>query len=80
MLYLSGIWGPLLRSTYTKENQGLKFQLILGLVKNVLAVVFCTTKLKKGFWAALKAWEQTSKASPSPNLVKSPNLTTFKIK
>ena len=30
MLYLSGLWGPRLRSMYTKENHGLKFQFILG--------------------------------------------------
>ena len=45
MLLLSGLWGPLLRSMYIKENQKLECQFILGMLKIVLAVVFRTTKL-----------------------------------
>ena len=37
--------GPLLRSMYIKENRGLKFQFLLGMLKFVLAVMFYTTKL-----------------------------------
>ena len=46
---------------YTKENQGLKFQFILG-----------NDRKHPGssvFWAALQALRQTPSASPSPNVV-----------
>ena len=36
-----------------KKNQGLKFQFILGRLENVLAVVFCTTRLGKTVFGVL---------------------------
>ena len=55
---------------YIKENQGLKFQFILGNAKNRLGsnVPYHQAREQR-FWADLKAWEQTPKASPSPILV-----------
>ena len=57
-------------SKYIKENQGLKFQFLLGDGKKRLGsyVSYHQTREQR-FWAALKAWEQTPKASPSPILV-----------
>ena len=70
MLQLSGLWGPLLRSMYIKENQRLKFQFILGNAKTRLGSnVPYQQAREQGFWADLKAWEQTPKNSPSPILV-----------
>ena len=55
---------------YIKENQGLKFQFILGDAKKRLgsSVLNYQTRVQR-FWADLKAWEHTPKASPSPILV-----------
>ena len=70
MLLLSGLWGPLLRSMYIKENQKLKCQFILGNAKNRLgSSVSYYQAWEQRFWADLKSWEQVPKASPSPNLV-----------
>ena len=70
MLLLSGLWGPLLRSMYIKENQKLKCQFILRNAKNCLgSSVLYYQAWKQRFWADLKAWEQVPKASPSPILV-----------
>ena len=70
MLLLSGLWGPLLRSIYIKENQKLKCQFILGNAKNCLgSSVSYYQAREQRFWADLKAWEQVPKASPSPLLV-----------
>ena len=70
MLLLSGLWGPLLRSMYIKENQKLKCQYILGNAKNCLgSSVSYYQAWEQRFWADLKAWEQVPKASPSPILV-----------
>ena len=44
-LHGSGLRGPLLRSMFIKEIQGLKFQFLLGMLKIVLAVMFRTTRL-----------------------------------
>ena len=54
----------------TKESQGLKFQFLLGDAKSRLgsSVLYYQTREQR-FWAALKAWEQMPKASPSPILV-----------
>ena len=65
MLYLSGLWSPPLRSMYTKGKQGLMFEIILGKAKNCLgSSVLHYQAREQGFWAALKAWEQTPKVSP----------------
>ena len=70
MLLLSGLWGPLLRSMYIKENQKLKCQFILGDAKNCLgSSVLYYQVWEQRFWADLKAWEQVPKASPSSILV-----------
>ena len=70
MLLLSGLWGPLLRSMYIKENQKLKCQFILGNAKNCLgSSVSYYQAREQRFWADLRAWEQVPKASPSPILV-----------
>ena len=70
MLYLSGLWGSLLRSMYTKENQGLKFQFILGNDrKHPGSSVSYYQAQEQRFWAALQASRQTPSASPSPNVV-----------
>ena len=70
MLYLSGLWGPLLRSMCTKENQRLKFQFILGKArKRPGSSVLYYQAREKGFWAALEVCKQTPKASPLPKLV-----------
>ena len=65
--------GPLLRSMYIKENQGLKFQFLLGDTKNCLGS-------SVSFWADLKAWEQMPKASPSPILSFRPTVMFFQQK
>ena len=53
-----------------KEIQGLKFQFLLGDAKNRLSSSVSYYQARElCFWADLKAWEQTPKASPSPNLV-----------
>ena len=68
-LYGSGLRGPLLRSMFIKEIQGLKFQFLLGDAKNHLGSnVSYYQAREQSFWADLKAWEQTPKASPSPIL------------
>ena len=55
---------------YIKENQGLKFQFLLGDAKNCLgSSVSYYQAREQRFWADLKAWEQMPKASPSPILV-----------
>ena len=55
---------------YIKEIRWLKFQFLLGDAKICLgsSVLYYQAREKR-FWADLKAWEQTPKASPSPNLV-----------
>ena len=54
-----------------KENQGLKFQFILGKArKRPGSSVLYYQVQEKGFWAALEAWDQTPKASPLSKLVK----------
>ena len=56
-----------LRSLYTKRNQGLIFQFILGKAKKRLgSSVLHYQAREQGFRAALKAWKQTLKTSPSP--------------
>ena len=55
----------------TKESQGLKFQFLLGgCAKNCLgsSVLYYQAR-EQYFWAALKAWEQMAKASPSRTFV-----------
>ena len=70
MLLLSGLWGPLLRSMYIKENQKLKCQFMLGNANNRLgSSVWYYQAWEQRFWADLKAWEQVPRASPSPILV-----------
>ena len=56
MLFFSGLWGPLLRSMYTKENERLIFQFILGKSKKRpgSSVEYIQVQ-EKGFWAALEA-------------------------
>ena len=55
---------------YIKENQGLKFQFLLGDAKNCLdSSVSYYQAREQRFWAYLKTWEQMPKASPSPILV-----------
>ena len=55
---------------YIKDNQGLKFQFILGDAKIRLgSSVSYHQAREERFWAYLKAWEQTPKAWPSPILV-----------
>ena len=63
---------------YLKENQGLKFQFILGDAKNCLgSKVSYYQARKERFWADLKAWEQMPKASPSPILVFEAKIDVF---
>ena len=70
MLLPSGLWSPLLRSMYIKENQKLKCQFILGDAKIRLgSSVSYYQAWEQRFWADLKAWELVPKASPSPILV-----------
>ena len=81
MLYFSGLWGPLLRSMYIKEYQGLKFQLILGKArKRPGSSVLYYQARETSFWAALKARDQTPKASPFSNLVKMAKFDGFLTK
>ena len=50
----------------TKENQGLKFQFLLGGAKICLdSSVSYYQAQEQRFWADLKTWEQMPKASPS---------------
>ena len=51
---------------YIKENQGLKFQFLLGDAKNCLGSSVSYYQARERFSADLKAWEQMPKASPSP--------------
>ena len=55
---------------HIEENQGLKFQFLLGEAKNCLgsSVLYYQAREQR-FWDDLKAWEQIPKASPSPILV-----------
>ena len=70
ILLLSGLWGPLLRSMYIKENQKLKCQFMLGNAKNRFGSgVSYHQAREQRFWVDLQAWEQAPKASPSPILV-----------
>ena len=55
---------------YIKENQALKCKFTLVKAKQHLGGnVLHYQAREEGFWAALKAWELTPKASPSPILV-----------
>ena len=47
MLYFSSLWGPLVRSMYTKKMEGKGFNLYWGRLENVLAIVCCNTRLGK---------------------------------
>ena len=54
------------------------FELMLGKAKKRPgSSVLYYQALEKGFWAALKAWEQIPKASPSPNLVRKAKFDSF---
>ena len=86
MLYLSRLWGPLLRSMYIKRNKLLKFQFLLGSLKKQLgnSVSYYQAREKgareKGFWADSEAWKLISNALPSSNLVKLAKFDDFLTK
>ena len=78
MLYLSGLWGPLLRSMYIQRNKLLKFQFLLGSLKKLLgnSVLYCQAK-EKGFWADSEAWKLMYNALPMSNWVKMAKFDDF---
>ena len=83
MLYLSGLWGPLLMSMYIKRNRSLKFQFLLGSLKKQLGNSISYYQAReKGFWANLEAWKLISNALPLPssNWVKMANFDDFSTK
>ena len=81
MLYLSGLWGPLLRSMYIKRNKLLKFQFLLGSLKKLLGKSISYYQAReKGFWADSKAWKLMSNALPLPNWVKMAKFDDFLTK
>ena len=81
MLYLSGLWGPLLRSMYIKRNKLLKFQFLLGSLKKLLgnSVLYYQAR-RKGFWADSEAWKLISNALPLSNCVKMAKFDDFLTK
>ena len=78
MLYLSGLWGSLLRSMYIKRNKLLKFQFLLGSLKKLLgnSVLYYQAR-KKGFWTDSEAWKLMSNALPLSNWVKMAKFDDF---
>ena len=66
---------------FIKENRGLKFQFILEEArKRPGSSVLYYEAREKGFWAALKAWDQTLKPSPLSHLVKMAKFDGFLTK
>ena len=81
MLYLSGLWGPLLRSMYIKRNKLLKFQFLLGSLKKLLGNSVSYYQARgKGFWADSEAWKLMSNALPLSNWVKMAKFDDFLTK
>ena len=81
MLYLSGLWGSLLRSMYIKRNKLLKFQFLLGSPKKLLgnSVSYYQAR-EKGFWANSEAWKLMFNALPLSNWVKMAKFDDFLTK
>ena len=77
MLYLSGLWGPLLRSMYIKRNKLLKIQFLLGSLKKQLGN---SVLYYQGFWADSKAWKLMSNALSLSNWVKLDKFDNFLTK
>ena len=70
IIYLSGLWRPLLRYMYIKRKALMKFKFILGNARKRLgSSVLYYQAWGKGFWATRKALEETTSASSSPNLI-----------
>ena len=81
MLYLSGLWGPLLRSMYIKRNKLLRFQFLLGSLKKLLGnSVLYYQAWEKGFWVDSEAWKLMSNALPLSNWVKMAKFDDFLTK
>ena len=81
MLYLSGLWGPLLGSMCIERNKQLKFQFLLGNLRKQLGSSDSYYQAReKDFWANSEAWKLTSKALPSSNWVKLAKFDDFLTK